>query len=149
MAIVMLHLTTNIALAVAAAGLTYGWLIDMCLFGDSPGETAGWQAFTQVAAITTAGTTLILLSTYHCSLQLQKAPMTLLQRITGALILGVWAVAGYVASMAVGEGLVFYFFLVPPLKYLAASYLEERAPGLRRAVWSDPWSAIRRYLYRR
>lgn len=127
MTIVLLHLAINVAVAVAAAGLTYQWLVDMNMFGESPGEIVGWQTFAQVAATAAAGATLILLSTYHGCLDLNGAPKAHVQQATAVLILASWGSAGYLASIALSEGLLFYIFLLPPLKYLTRSYLDDPA----------------------
>lgn len=142
---VLFHLASNLVLAAVAGWLTNLWL---SAFASTQNESdaPNWLQFAHVASVCVFGATSMLFSTYHDCLGLSGAPAVVLRGSTTAILLGSWGYAGYFASMAFAEGLVFYAFLIPPAAFLS-NYFESPADRPRQVVWADPfYSGILRTL---
>ncbi|MCO6042698.1 hypothetical protein NG895_02150 [Aeoliella sp. ICT_H6.2] len=112
------HLSLNLSAALTAGALTYGWFV----LGMNHKE---WHEFAPITSITVFGGALMLLSTYHRSLNLHGFGRSLLHYPVAAIVVISWSLAGYMASAVCAEGLVFYGFLIPPLKHVTSGYLEQ------------------------
>jgi hypothetical protein len=139
MATALLHLVINVAVAATAAWLTNLGLESAAFLLDFLPEQHATFPIARIASLSVFGTTLMVLATYHYCLQLRGAACMVLQGSTASLTLASWAAAGCLASMACGEGLVFYVFLLPPLSYLNSGYFEPTRTRPRHVVGRNAW----------